>query len=152
MDFVNREPIYMTDVEFDVGVGDDLLLDLFVKHLTFFSLVAFGKSSDDAKTFLPGHWKKSRQIIFSQIHDQRIVRKFPIDLHIRNIEQALECAAAEFNSQLVTNDTFCSVTSDKIFSLYRFNLARSPSYACSYAAIILHEIDKLHIPLNIFIV
>jgi len=49
----------------------------------------------------------------------------------------------------MSDDAFRSVTSNEIFSAYRFRVPGTPFKCCGYVVFILREIDEFRVPFNI---
>ena len=113
MNLVNRKPIYVGNIRIKLDIFFYLLLDLLIKNFTFFTLMAFGKSSHNSKPIFSGHRKKCGEIISPQIYDESIMRKFPIDRDVRNIKKSFDSAAKKINAERVPNNTLRAVARDQ---------------------------------------
>src|SRR6185503_14619026 len=146
MDFVDRKPIDAGDVEIDFRFLLNALFDLLVKNFAFVFVVAFGKRADDAPAFFAGHRKESNHTILGQTNMQRVVRKLPIDKHIRNVEQTLKGAAFKRKSEPVSHRTAWPIATHQVFSGYRLRFAVSCADLGNNAGSVLGKALKLVLP------
>ena len=151
VNFVNRKPVDIVDVQIEFGVLDNLLFDFLVKNFAFAPRIVFGKCADNAEMiFAAGHRKKCEQIIFHQKNVERIVRKFPFDLHVGDIKKAFKSAAFKRHSERMPHDAFRAVTADEKFCFDLIRFAVYIFYICRYAAFVLGKIFEFRFPQNIF--
>src|SRR5690349_4029265 len=119
VDLVSGEPVYLVDIELELRVFDDLLLDLFIQDLAFLLIRVFREDTDDAIAILALHRKESRRPVARHARRKHVVRKFPFEIDVRDIKQALVRAAFKLQTKARANRTLRAVARHEIL---RFDL------------------------------
>src|SRR6476469_24714 len=124
MNFISREPVDVRDIKFQFGISGHLFFDRVKKYVPVLCFFSLGKSAHYSPSLFTNHWEKSGQSIFAQIHMQSIVLISPVDVDIRHVKDPFKCAAAKIDAERMANKAVCSVASNYILCLDRFEIAR----------------------------
>src|SRR6185369_3562660 len=122
-DLVKRKPAHVGNVERQFHLFLYLAFDLFIDHLAVVLILTFGKRADNAIAVFSGHRKERNEHFARETNVQRIVRKFPIDARVSDVEQTLESVAFKRQPESVPDHALRTVATDQILSLDRLRLA-----------------------------
>ena len=150
MDFIEREPFDVRNFQLQLSFAFNLRLNFFKEDFVVF-VRAFRKGSYDAIAVIPLSEECGKHFA-SERNLHCIVRQFPIDARVGDIKQALESAAGECKSQVMSYLALRPITSNQVL---RCNgLVRSPcgSHSRCDARIILRKTFQLGLPQNLFAV
>jgi hypothetical protein len=124
VDFVDREPVDVRDVERDLRLLSDARLDLLVQNLALVAVEAFRESADDAVAVLALHREEGDDGVSREADVQRVVAQLPVDPHVGDVEQALERAALEGEPERVPDGAARAVAAGEVLGLDGSGLAR----------------------------
>ena len=80
---------------------------------------------------------------------QRIVLICPIDVDIRHVKDPLKCAAAKINAERMADKAVCSVASNYILCLDRFEITRCIFNIRHDPCFGLRKLNELRLPSDI---
>src|SRR5687767_3642175 len=152
VDLVGRKPIYFVDIKLEFRVFEDLSFYLFVKDLAFLLVGVFRKDPDYAVMIFARHWEEGSRTILCEARRQHVVRKFPLDLNVSDIEQALERASFKRQPEVRPNKAFCTIATGEILRLNHLLLAVCVDDSGRYARSVLRKVGKLRLPQHVFVV